>query len=155
MAASSLQKRVKIIEFYYASRRSIVTTQIKYCDHFNTATAPNAKTIRNLINRFEKLGSAFHRPPTNVHRRIRIDEALEVVRNSINKYASTHRRRATHLLTRNSLRRVLELVLKRPPYQIQLAQESLQRNSDQSSVSPVYVQMALYSHCLSKRGSNI
>ena len=93
-----MQERVKIIEFYYVSQRSIVTTQRKYRMHFNVATAPSANMIRSLISRFEERGTVCDLPRPNVHRPVRNVEAVVVVRQSVNDDPSVStRRRAAQL----------------------------------------------------------
>lgn len=133
MAKYSVQERVKIVEFYYVSQRSIVTTQRNYRQQFNAATVPSANMIRNLITRFEEQGAVFDLPRPNVHRPVRNEETVQAVRESVNEDPSVStRRRATQLgISRTSLRRVLTVDLKLFPYKIQLAQELLPRDEEQ------------------------
>lgn len=110
MAKWSMQERVKIIEFFYVSHRSIVATQEIFCDHFNAATAPNAKMTRNLINRFEKRGAVFDRPLLHRPVPVRNEKIVQSVRDSGNNYSSVASGRlGTPLrISKTSLRRVLK-----------------------------------------------
>lgn len=56
---------------------SIIATQRKYHQHFNTATAFNANMMNNLITRFEEWGAVFDLPRPNVHRAVLNEEAVK------------------------------------------------------------------------------
>ncbi|GFY71417.1 hypothetical protein TNIN_468351 [Trichonephila inaurata madagascariensis] len=53
----STKQRVKIIEFLNSCQRSIVMTERKFRQYFNSISAPTAFMIRSLVGRFEELGS--------------------------------------------------------------------------------------------------
>jgi len=133
MFSYSVQERVKIVEFYYISGRSIVTTQRKYRQHFNTTVAPSVNMIRSLMSRFENLGSVGDELRRNVVSPVRTKQAVEAVRESVHTDPTVStRRRATQLgISRTSLRRILKVDLMMFPYKIQLAQKLLPRDEPQ------------------------
>ena len=50
------EERVKIVEFYFENRRSIIGTQRSYMHHFNVRHPPTKPTITNLVKRFQEHG---------------------------------------------------------------------------------------------------
>lgn len=80
MATYDVQKRVKIIEFFYSSGRSIITTQRNYRRHFNVRTAPSHNMIRNLVSRFEEHGRVSDLPGRGRGRSVRNEAVVEAVR---------------------------------------------------------------------------
>ena len=51
------EERVKIIEFYFENRRSIIGTQKSFVRHFNVRHPPTKPTIINLVKRFQEHSS--------------------------------------------------------------------------------------------------
>ncbi|GFY71418.1 hypothetical protein TNIN_468361 [Trichonephila inaurata madagascariensis] len=76
----STKQRVKIIEFLNSCQRSIVMTERKFRQYFNSISAPTAFMIRSLVGRFEELGSVADRPGRGAHRSIRTVDNVETVR---------------------------------------------------------------------------
>ncbi|GFY52592.1 hypothetical protein TNIN_185521 [Trichonephila inaurata madagascariensis] len=79
MEPRSTKQCVKIIEFFYSCQQSIVMTQRKYRQYFNSRSTPTAFMIRSLIDRFEELGSVADRPGRGAHRNIRTEDNVETV----------------------------------------------------------------------------
>lgn len=133
MEPYSTTQRVKIIEFFYSCQRSIVLTQRKYRQHFNTRSAPTAFMIRSLVGRFEELGSVADRPGRGAHRNIRTEDNVETVRQSVadDPSVSTRRRSSQLGISRTTLRRILKLDLKMYPYKIQIVQALLPQDHQQ------------------------
>lgn len=52
------EQRVKMVEFYFQSGRSIILVQKTYGDHFNVRNWPSV--IRKLMQRFEETGSLIN-----------------------------------------------------------------------------------------------
>ena len=52
-----VQQRVKLIDFFFYSERSIIHSQRKFAQHFDIRVSPIDNMIRNLIARFERTGS--------------------------------------------------------------------------------------------------
>lgn len=127
MATYDVQKRVKIIEFFYSSGRSIITTQRNYRRHFNVRTAPSDNMIRNLVSRFEEHGRVSDLPGRGRGRSVRNEAVVEAVRQSVNEdpSVSTRRRSAQLGMSRTSLQRILKRDLKMFPYKIQMVQQLL------------------------------
>ncbi|GFQ83853.1 hypothetical protein TNCT_635561 [Trichonephila clavata] len=80
MEPYSTKQGVKIIELFYFCQRSLVTTQRKYRQYFNSRSAPTAFVIRSLVGRFEELGSVADETGRDVHRNIRTEDNVETVR---------------------------------------------------------------------------
>ncbi|CAK1592413.1 unnamed protein product [Parnassius mnemosyne] len=79
MNTYSPQQRIKIIDFYYSSQRSIVLTQRNYRRFFNVRSAPTSSMIASLVRRFEELGSVADRPGRGAHRNIRTVDNVEAI----------------------------------------------------------------------------
>lgn len=86
MATYDVQQRVKIVEFYYSSGKSIISTQRNYRRHFNVRTAPSDNMIRNLVSRFEEQGSVSDLPGRGTHRSVRTEAVVEAARQSVNDF---------------------------------------------------------------------
>ncbi|GFY28551.1 putative transposase [Trichonephila clavipes] len=120
----STKQRVKIIEFFYSCQRSIVMTQRKYRQYFNSRSASTAFMIRSLVCRFDELGSVLYRPGRGDHRNIRTEDNVETVRQSVADDPSVSTRHLSSQLdiSRTTLRTILKLDLKMYPDKIQIVQ---------------------------------
>ncbi|GFT52902.1 hypothetical protein TNCV_1460101 [Trichonephila clavipes] len=76
----STKQRVKMIEFFYSCQRSIIMTQRKYRQYFNSRSAPTTFMIRSLVGRFEELASVVDHPGRGAHRNICTEGNMETVR---------------------------------------------------------------------------
>ena len=77
MATYDIQQRVKLIEFYYSSERSIIQTQRKSPQHFNVRVSFSDSMIWNLITKFERTGSVRDLTGRGLKRTVRINAAVE------------------------------------------------------------------------------
>ncbi|GFR16847.1 hypothetical protein TNCT_664911 [Trichonephila clavata] len=66
-----------MIEFFYSCQRSIVMTQGKYRQYFNSRSDSTAFMVRSLVCRFEELGSVADRPGKGDQRNIRTEDNVE------------------------------------------------------------------------------
>lgn len=133
MTNYTVEQRIKIVEFFYASNKSISITQRRYIDHFNATTTPCGNMIRGLIRRFEQFGTVANKIRGNIKRIIRNDENIEAVNNSVtNNPLQSIRRRCSSLgITKSSMQRILKSDLKLFPYKIQSTQALLPRDPEQ------------------------
>ena len=53
----SLEYRIKVVELFFESGKSVLTTQRRYCSHFGVKDAPAANTIKSIEKRFQESGS--------------------------------------------------------------------------------------------------
>ena len=118
MKTYKLEKRVKIVKFYYSTCGSFISSQRKYRQHFNTRTAPTVSMIKNLIIRFEERGSVDNYPRSNICCPVRHEESVQAVRQSVSDDLSVSTRQlAVQLnMSRTSLKRILKMDLKMFPY---------------------------------------
>lgn len=133
MNTYSPQQRIKIIDFYYSSQRSIVLTQRNYRRFFNVRSAPTSSMITSLVRRFEELGSVADRPGRGAHRNIRTEDNVEAVQQSVanDPSVSTRRRSGQLGIPRTTLQRILKLDLKMYPYKVQIVQQILPQDPQQ------------------------
>ena len=57
MARLTLKVKVALVSCYYENNKSIISTQRAYRRKYGTKTAPDPKTIRNIVKNFEENGS--------------------------------------------------------------------------------------------------
>ncbi|GFY70569.1 putative transposase [Trichonephila inaurata madagascariensis] len=107
----STKQRIKIIELFYSYQRSIVMTQCKYRQYFNSRSTPTAFVTWSLVGRFKELGSVDDRPERGVHRNIHTEDNVETVRQSVadDPSVSTRRRSSQLGFSRTTLRRILKV----------------------------------------------
>ena len=109
------EERVKIIEFYFENRRSIIGKQRSYLRHFNVRHSPTKPTIINLVKRFQEHGFVGDRSRPGRSRSERTPGKTENVRRSIKDEATTSTGRRSQELV-NSWRSLQVMYL----YKIQL-----------------------------------
>ena len=77
------EKRVKIIEFYFENKHSIVLTKRSSMCPFNARHSPTKPTIINLMKRFREQSSVADRSQPGRGHSVRTPENTENVRRSI------------------------------------------------------------------------
>ncbi|GFV22359.1 hypothetical protein TNCV_3924191 [Trichonephila clavipes] len=99
MKPYSKKQLVKIIEYFYSCRQSVIMTQRKHWQYFNSRSATTAFMIRSLIGRFEELSSVADRPGRGGHRNIRTEDNVETVGQIFSRMRMEYRKRFPGLLT--------------------------------------------------------
>ena len=121
----SLEHRIKVVELFFESGKSVITTQRRYCSHFGVRDAPAANTIKAIVKRFQESGSVQDAERSGRPTSVRDADNVERVMRSVRSEPSTSiRRRSQELdIKKSSLQKILTTDLNLFPYKIQIVQE--------------------------------
>lgn len=108
----------KIFKSYTLLRR-------KFCTHFNKRNAPNEKTVKNIINKFKKLGTVENLPSTGRKKTATTDDKINEVCDLMkNKLGMSVRRAAlASNISIGSVHKIAKSIINLFPYKIKILHE--------------------------------
>lgn len=122
MPQLSIIQRTKVIEFWHQTK-SVVKVQREYRRFFNTAHAPNPRTIRRTVDKFSTVGTVcnVNKGRSGRRRTARSEENVQAVREAVVRSPRKSIRRLSKesSMHRTSVHRILTTDLQLFPYKIQ------------------------------------
>lgn len=129
----SAAHRAFVIEAYFKSGDSVVATQRRFRQRFNTGRrgrVPERHTIRRWVDQFRATASAVNKTPPGRPRTVRTPENIERVRSAIDRSPRRSATRHAALLhvSDRSVRRILHSDLSYHPYKLQVTHKLSERD---------------------------
>lgn len=93
------EERVKIVEFFFESQKSVVSTQRKFRRHFHKRNAPARTTIMAIVRRFQTSGSIDDQKRTGRPLTARTETNKRRVSRSVRRKLETSIRRRSEELS--------------------------------------------------------
>ena len=122
-----------LVSWYYENNKSIISTQRAYPRKYGTKTAPDPKTIRNIVKNFEENGSVGDKKRFGPELTVRTPENIEKIRKKLEDSPKRSQRwlsRETKI-PKTTIRRIIRDELKLFPYKIHILQTQTHQNKQQ------------------------